>query len=203
MSRKGNSGYELGRKIGFQLGSKYPLPIIAAFIFFLNYDLNVLRIKAVMGNPSAQYELSVAYHYGYYDLEKDEALKTKWNDKAASNGQAIAQYYKYMRLKEDDRRSAIVWLKLSAEGGFYRSQVTLAEMHEEGEFVRQDLVEAYAWHSFAAASGIGSSIKKLEEMQSNLHRDVILRGDERARDIQKTMDARIADGSLKYKATED
>jgi hypothetical protein len=42
----------------------------------------------------------------------------------------------------------------------------------------------------------------MKAMQKNLHRDVILRGDERAREIQKIMDARIAAGSLIYKESE-
>lgn len=196
MSKSGNKGEALGTLFGIIF---WP---IAAILFFCGYDLTMLRIKAVMGNPSAQIQLSVAYLNGYYDLEKDKALGIHWNDKAASNGQAVAQYNKYMRTKEDDRRSAIVWLKLSAEGGFYRSQAMLGEMHEVGEVVRQDLAEAYAWHSFAAAEGIGSSIEKMKAMQKNLHRDVILRGDERAREIQKIMDARIAAGSLIYKESE-
>lgn len=196
MSKSEKSGEALGNIIGIIF---WP---IAAILIFSGYDLTMLRIKAVLGNPSAQLQLASAYRRGDFDLEKDIDLSIRWNDKAAENGQAVAQYNKYARLQEDDRRTATHWLKLSAEGGYYAAQTKLAVLHEQGNFVRQDLVEAYAWHSFAAASGIGASIKRMKEMQTNLHRDVILKGDERAREIQKTIDARIATGSLTYKESE-
>jgi TPR repeat protein len=106
---------------------------------------------------------SVAVNLGrLYDLglgvPQDYAAALSWYQKAANQGDAIAQYnlgisYANGRGVPQDYAAAVQWYRKAADQGLPDGQFNLADMYFSGRGVPQDNVMAYMWFDLAAAQG--------------------------------------------------
>ncbi|WP_333606659.1 tetratricopeptide repeat protein [Arsukibacterium sp.] len=64
---------------------------------------------------------------------------------------AQALFYAQQRQSDDAMQQAFVWFMRSAQEGYAPAQYIVGRMHELGEGVTQDKVEAIAWYRLAAA----------------------------------------------------
>ena len=82
---------------------------------------------------------------------------------------------------------AIKWLRMASNQGHSNAQFMLAHCYESGQCVPKDKIEAYAYWK------IGSLVNKSQLREGGpLTPDELRRGEQRAKEIQKEIDANIA-----------
>ena len=113
---------------------------------------------AKVGNPRAQFLLSVVYRLGV-GVPKDSKLAHEWLIKAAKNGSVRAQHNLGMFYQKDDPNIynpelSHSWLILAASQGLHDSQYTLGLAYRDGKnsYVKSDYL-AQSWLSKAAIQG--------------------------------------------------
>ena len=106
----------------------------------------------------AQFELGLMYVDGV-GVGKDEAKALEWLKKSAERRYPNAQYVLFgaywkgsLGLKPDKER-ALVWLQRSANQNFAPAQFQLGLLYANGEGVKKDPRQAYAWMLEAAKNG--------------------------------------------------
>lgn len=141
------------------------------------------KMSADRGDPEAS--LMVSFYLGCVGHELG---LLKWLRRSADQGHAESQHlvagmYDPRQLRSSDGRHlppqdlerAISWYRRAAEQGYYRAQYELARAYNDGEGVSQNLVQAHAWFSLAAAEKdgpkasdlpFGISAKSIEESMS-------------------------------------
>ena len=122
-------------------------------------DLANVKVAAEAGNPGAEDQLA-----WQFVLQGDNSQAFIWYGKAAEHGCVHAQgklgdmLLVRARLTADSKADAkatigshaINWLTLAAYQGDKVAQGDLASACFNGEFVKQDLIEAYKWGALAA-----------------------------------------------------
>ncbi len=89
---------------------------------------------------------------------RDNAKELKWNQLAAQQGQAFAQYNLGTMYQQGlgvpvNYTKAVKWLRLAADHGFALAQAKLGGMYELGQGVPQDYAKALKWNRLAAQQG--------------------------------------------------
>ncbi len=169
------------------------------------------RKAAAQGNAEAQLNLGNACYtviyvyescYGsrgvgfweYWGMTEDEVDAARWWRKAADQGNAEAQLNlgNAYRMGEagvaEDKLEAVKWLCYAAAQGNAEALDRLGRCHYFGEGVAKDEVEAYA-HYCLAGEGAQRIFAMLE---SRMSPDVRLRGQQRAKELQKEIEAKRA-----------
>lgn len=114
----------------------------------------------------------------------------------AGQGDAEAQfnlglcYAKGEGVEKDDSR-AVTWYRKSAEHGYAEAQLNLARCYYGGEGVAKDEMEAYAYFSLAAPA-LEQARKNLAILESRLPTAQLTAARERANELRKEIEARIA-----------
>jgi hypothetical protein len=116
-----------------------------------------IKAAAENGDAKAQDQLGDAY-YGHFDYTNAQI----WYRKAAEQGVANSQYqmgemlirqgYDFLRKKPKSPEKvdeAMKWYLLSARQRFQKAELELGRDYENGQFLKQDYVEAYRWYSLA------------------------------------------------------
>ena len=91
-------------------------------------------------------------------VEEDFKEAVKWYQKAADQGNAMAQSNLGLRYAsgegvEQDLKEAVKWSQKAADQGDAYAQYNLGAGYYEGKGVEQDIVTAYAWCNIAATNG--------------------------------------------------
>ena len=114
---------------------------------------------------------------------------------AAERGDAEAQYMLGVRyymtgmggMNVKDQAEAIKWLLMASNQGNSNAQFMLAHCYEFGQCVPMDKIEAYAYWK------IGSLVNKSQQREGGpLSSDELRRGEQRAKELQKEIEAKIA-----------
>jgi TPR repeat protein len=114
---------------------------------------------------------------------------------AAERGDAEAQYMLGVRyymtgmggMNVKDQAEAIKWLRMASNQGHSNAQFMLAHCYESGQCVPMDKIEAYAYWK------IGSLVNKSQQREGGpLSSDELRRGEQRAKELQKETEAKIA-----------
>lgn len=117
-------------------------------------------------------------------IPPDERAALRWIGKAASQGNAAAQFelgsYHTLEPHRDYGRAADL-LRKSALRGFAPAQTSLAMLHLAGAGVPEDRVEAYAWLSLAAARGERDAVGLETDLRRELDDGELAKARERAR----------------------
>jgi TPR repeat protein len=125
-----------------------------------------LAINAAIGDDVAQYNLGVEFFRGAnvpQDYAKAANLWRKASDAGntgASNNLGFLIYYG-MGVEQDYPEGIRLW-RLAAGRGLAESQVHMAQAYSDGRFLKNDLIEAYAW----AKAGKHNSISMEETMEN-------------------------------------
>ncbi len=100
-----------------------------------------------MGDANAQAEIGFSSQYGD-GVEKDPNEALKWNLKAASQGNLMAQHNLAVMYDEgvdipEDNAEVIKWYRKAAKQGHPRAQLNLGVLYWRGEGVSKNLKQAW------------------------------------------------------------
>jgi TPR repeat protein len=122
------------------------------------------RIWADQGNAFAQMEIGICYSNA-----GDDEQAVSWYQKAAEQGQAIAQTllgasYSAGRGMPQDDEQAVSWYQKAAQQGEAIAQLNLGMMYRAGRLVPQDDGQAASWYQKAAEQGEANAQQNLGAM---------------------------------------
>ena len=114
--------------------------------------------RAECGDTEAMLILAQLYLDGEGGVPKDDATGCKWLAKAATMGNAKAQYnlsicYRDGRGVPADSSQAMYWLTLAARQGYGDALYNMGAMYEEGQLCAEDLYQAVQWYALAVKTG--------------------------------------------------
>lgn len=122
-----------------------------------DYDLAFFEISKAANDkdPEAQYYLGLLYLEGK-GTEVDLKKAKESFEQSADAGYPPAQYQLALYLiahpsattgtfARYDRRLTLYWLRKAGYSGLIDAQLKLADMYEQGGYIKKDIVQAYAW----------------------------------------------------------
>ncbi len=117
------------------------------------------RIKAMMGDSEAQFEMGIAYAMGN-GVERSMIEARQWWEKAADSGNIPAQYALGMLYAgtgydgvTQDYVTAAKWFNKAAEAGYAWAQYSIGYFNDNGLGAPQNDKEAGRWYLRAADQG--------------------------------------------------
>ena len=119
-----------------------------------------------------------------------------WYRQAAEQGDTLAQVNLGYCYEEGEGVSkslvqAISWYRKAADQGVDYALHTLGNCYAEGKGVAKDEIEAHAYYNLAGAT-YERSREKLAVLEKQMTPDRIAAGKNRAKELQKEIDAKIA-----------
>jgi len=153
------------------------------------------RKAADQGHAPAQYVLGLCYENGD-GVAKDQIEAVKWHRKAADQGYAPAQhtlgfFYDIGDGVAEDHAEAVKWYRKAADQGSLKSQYFIGLRYKAGIGVAKDEVEAYAYLSLAGTA-VEAAREELASLEAGISPDARLRGQQRAKQLQEEVEAKIA-----------
>ncbi len=146
----------------FETGSLPPL-LLLSLVWFgalragldstITEPLEVIRVYAEEGDPSAQFHLALFYTNGE-GVKKDPVEAVRWYRKAAAGGSPEAQYNFGVLLSAGvgvprDDREAVHWFRAAAAQGLFEAQRALIRACAHGTGTPQNMGEALKWDFLA------------------------------------------------------
>lgn len=116
---------------------------------------NLALLLARRGTVEAQLHVANLYYKGF-GTEQDHKKAAYWYEKAARQGNAVAQYTYAVLLNNGEKdlsrdyKKSAYWYEKSAEQGYAPAQLNLGAMYALGTGVKKDIAKAYAWTYLAA-----------------------------------------------------
>ena len=114
---------------------------------------DVMQAYAAAGDPSAQFNLALAYQKGE-GTAKDAARAVEWYRKAAAAALPEAQFNlgvlfaNGVEVPRDDKEAA-KWIYAAAQNGVFDAQQILIGFHAQGRGVEKSAAKALAWDAYA------------------------------------------------------
>lgn len=114
---------------------------------------DVMQAYAAAGDPSAQFNLALAYQKGE-GTAKDAARAIEWYRKAAAAALPEAQFNlgvlfaNGVEVPRDDKEAA-KWIYAAAQNGVFDAQKILIDFYAQGRGVEKSPVKALAWDALA------------------------------------------------------
>jgi uncharacterized protein len=151
--------------------------------------VSIWRPLAEKGDLDAAFNLGQAYRLGR-GVSVDLALAQSWLERAARADHLDAQTTLGLLLFDSgNRQAAIRWLRQAAQRGEPRAMLVYGTALFNGDGVKRDPVQAYAFVSRSAALGLQPARTTLAEMDSILPADVRRRGMAMAADTARAKPA--------------
>jgi TPR repeat protein len=150
---------------------------------------------AEKGDPQGQYNLGDCYYSGE-GVARNQVEAVKWYRKAADQGLTPAQfrlfvcYFNGYGVPKDQVEGA-KWCRMAADQGNLDAQFALGYLYYYGTGVPKDDIEAYAYYNLAATE-LPLAQAERDRLQKDLPNDVVLRGQQRSRDLFKDINDRKA-----------
>jgi TPR repeat protein len=141
------------------------------------------RKAADQGYAAAQYTLGICYAEGD-DVVKDQVGPIIWLHKTAGQAQFNLGVVK-------DEVEAAKWYRKAADQGSLKSQYFIGLRYKAGIGVAKDEVEAYAYLSLAGTA-VEAAREELASLEAGISPDARLRGQQRAKQLQEEVEAKIA-----------
>ena len=143
----------------------------------------------------AQYNLGV-YYRDAEGVAKDEVQAVAWFRKAADQGDTSAQSnlgacYLNGAGVAQDQAEAVRWFRKAADQGHTSAQFNLGVCYYKGAGTQMDLVEAYAYWSLAGRTDADAR-RTLANLEKKLSPEASLLGQQRTKELQKEIEAKIA-----------
>lgn len=116
-----------------------------------------LEQKAEAGDPTAQFQLGLAYEHGD-QLTQDYVQAAKWYKLAADRGNSAAQnnlgvMYRMGENFDQNKQTAVDWFRKSAKQGYAPALFNLGAAHYNGEGTTANTWYALAYFYLASQSG--------------------------------------------------
>lgn len=153
------------------------------------------KAQAQKGDCVSQFNLGACYANGY-GVAKDDVQAVSWWRKAAEQGDAKAQfnlgvcYSSGCGVAKDDVQ-AVSWFRKAAEQGLAQAQYSLGNVYAKGKGVAKDSVEAYAYLNLAGIT-LEAARQNLSILEKAISRDEIVAGQQRTKELQKEIEAKMA-----------
>jgi TPR repeat protein len=153
------------------------------------------KAKAEKGDAENQGFVGGCYYYGA-GVTKDYAEAAKWFRKAAEQGDALSQVflgdcYESGKGVPKNLTESLKWHRKAADQGDTQAQSNLAVCYFKGLGVEKDYVEAYAYFNLASSTDEDARNKR-GMLEKRMSQDDVLRGQKRAMELQKEIEAKIA-----------
>ena len=163
------------------------------------------RPLAELGNPVAQYYLSIMYNNGQSVIQ-DYSESLKWNRRSAEQGYARAQldmglaYWLGMGVTSNDLE-ALKWFRLSAEQGNADAQFYIGNIYETAgtDDTAEDDRKAHMWYNLSATNGRVDGFSRRDELARRMSSNEI---SEAVANAKVCLDSGYKDCDFTYKATE-
>lgn len=153
------------------------------------------RKAAQQGDAGGQILLGDSYYNGI-GIEKDFVQAVYWYQKAAVQEDAEAQ--RKLGLCHDgglgvtkNEVEGVKWYRKAAEQGDAHAQQYLGMAYELGAGVAKDDIEAYAYLNLSGITNEDAR-KRRGLLEKKLSPDAVLRGQQRTKELQKEIEAKIA-----------
>jgi hypothetical protein len=143
----------------FHEGSKEPIEDAAESPAFFE----AIERLAALGDPIAQFDLSIAYSNGE-GVKADPEMAEQWLLKSAENGFAPAQYNIGCQERDNNGVNAFHWFMKSAKQNFGPAQFNLGLLYS----VTKEHSRAFVWFSLAARNGVETAQANGEKAASFL-----------------------------------
>lgn len=113
---------------------------------------------ALQGNIQSQEDLGTLYASGKGNVKQDKVESTKWYEKAALQGDAVAQYelgqhYEIGFGVEKNPQKALEWYMKASDQNYNEAQMAIGLMYAYGQMGQRDIVKAKEWYKKAAKNG--------------------------------------------------
>ena len=129
-----------------------------------------LRRRVDKGDPTAQFNLGVAYERGKYGLKKITKRAVRLYELSAAQGYAPAQFNLGNCFSNGtdgtNKKKALKYLKMAADQGHAKAQYRSGIMYYKGEGAGRDLLEAQKYWELAAAQGHQGAQENLAILES-------------------------------------
>jgi TPR repeat protein len=154
---------------------------ISFYYFFLFKHDYATSIYAEKGDPTAQLNLGSNYYQGWFGKPKDYGLALKWFQKAADQGNGMAQYYIGEMYElglgvKEDRAQAVHWYSIAANSGERWAVTAIKDLNDpehqvvvgysfyKGHFRTHNFEKAFNCFQRAASQGNADAQGYLGEM---------------------------------------
>ncbi len=129
-------------------------------------------MAAEQNQPDALEELGIIYLLGDLGIKRDYTASAKWLRQAAGQGRAAAlnglgQLCELGQVGDLKLEHAAGFYRKAAEKGLARAAIALGRLYLDGEGVKQDKVEAFAWFTLASRKGDDMAGHYLKEMEGH------------------------------------
>jgi len=150
---------------------------------------------ASTGIPESQFNLGCCYRDGI-GVAKNPAEAAKWFRKAANQGHTSAHNSLAILYRDGvgvakDEVEAFNLFRKAADQGDSMAHHNIAFLYRDGVGVAKDQVEAYAYLNLASIVEEVSR-KWRDKLEDNMTPEAVLRGQQRTKELQKEIDAKIA-----------
>jgi hypothetical protein len=130
--------------------------------------VDIWRPLAEKGVPEAQFNLGQAYRFGR-GVRLDLGAAKVWYERAARKGHELAQLTLGELLFENgDKAAGLGWLKMAADQGESRAMLLYGLALFNGDGIRRDPLQGYAYASRAAAAGLVPAKEALAQLDQLL-----------------------------------
>ena len=159
------------------------------------------ELFASMGLADSQFNLGCCYLQGV-GVAKNPAEAVKWYRKAADQGYAPAQNHLGILYSDGvgvakDEVEAMKWYRKAADQGNSKAHHNIAFLYRDGVGVAKDQVEAYAYLNLASIVEEVSR-KWRDDLEDKMTPEAVLRGQQRTKELQKEIDAKIEAKRAEY-----
>jgi TPR repeat protein len=131
--------------------------------------------SAQLGYAPSQYQLGLAYEYGYLGLPVDPRRSIAWYSKAATQGDPDAELalsgwyltgFNQVLLKND--HEAYLWARKAADKGLAKAEYAVGYFLEYGVGVQPDFDDARRWYMRSAGQGNKRAVQRLNEINAGV-----------------------------------
>ena len=158
------------RKFPFPINTTLCYLVLAASLLSMvscqkKNNFEIKEIQAHLGDPQAEYDISLAYRNGT-GVQKNDLKALEWMKKAAIQGLLEAEFqlgycYYYGIGTKTDPQEAVQWFQKAADKNHQLAQNYLGSAYLGGHGVTQDQAIAVQWFQKAAQSGSTAALINL------------------------------------------
>lgn len=161
----------------------------------VNESFKWMRLAAERGIVDALTNVGNFYSYGLA-VRRDYYEAVKWWRMAADKGDSTAQVslgwcYSNGNGVSKNQTEAIKWYRMAAEQGNPHGLGNLGDIYANGRGIPKDEIEGYAYYNLSSAT-VESDRKWLTLLEEKISPEARFRGQQRSKEIQKEIDARLA-----------
>lgn len=143
--------------------------------------------SAHLGYAPSQFQLGLAYEYGYLGLPIDPRRSIAWYSKSATQGEpeaelALSGWYLtgFNQVLAKNDHEAYLWAKKAADKGLAKAEYALGYFLENGIGIPHNFEESRRWYMRSSGQGNKLAIRRINEINAGIDSDMTNPADWRA-----------------------